>query len=79
MKLYDEEQELSIHADFTKSKSDFLDQVKVEVYESEEGVACVKFHDVIVSLTKVYIGYGNDESVIEEKVHTVLGIRTDFP
>ena len=80
MRLYEKEQSLKeINTDsFTKKREDFLEKVKVEVYESKEGIACVDFHSLIVSLTKVYIENIKNKSIIEEKVNNVLEISTDF-
>ena len=76
MKLYEEDK--SLPNSFTGKKPDFLEKVKIEVYECEEGVALVDFHNVIVSLTKVYVENISNEKIMEEKVHTILEIRPDL-
>ena len=49
-------------------RSGFLEKVRVEVYESEEGVACVGFHSLVASLTKVYLETVSDEIIQEGMV-----------
>ena len=57
-------------------RSGFLEKVRVEVYESEEGVACVGFHSLVASLTKVYLETVSDEIIQEGKAHTVIELSS---
>ena len=80
MRLYEEDKSFKniSTVPLAKERSEFLQKVKVEAYEAEDGILCVNFHSLLVSLTKFYIENIKSESIVEEKVHTVLEIKTDL-
>ena len=72
MKLFEQEKSLKDIGSLARKKSDFLESVDVEVYESEEGVTCVDFHSLIVCLTKVYLEKASGSPIKEEEPHTII-------
>ena len=78
MKLYEEPKSLKsipLHP-FIKKRSEFLEKVKIQVHESEEGIPSIDFHGLIFSLTKAYLEEVNDCSIQEEKMHTMLELES---
>ena len=78
MKLYEEgksNKKIKIDS-FTKDRQDLLEKVRVEVYESEEGIACVDFHSLMTNLTKAYLERMSDEIIEEGKAHTVVELKS---
>ena len=78
MKLYEEgksQKNIRVNS-FAVDRSDFLEKVRVEVYESEEGVACVDFHSLIANLTKAYLERMGEEIIQEGKPHRVVELES---
>ena len=78
MRLYEEDKSLKdiIIDPFTRTRSDFLEKMKIPVHESEEGIPTIDFHGFVFSLTKVYLEKIHDCAIREEKVHTTLELES---
>ena len=53
-------------------KSRFLERLDLNAYESEEGILCFKFHEVILSLTKICLEKAKRQRIKETKVHRII-------
>ena len=47
--------------------------MNISAYESEEGVLCFKFHEVIISLTKLCLEKVKKRRIHEAKIHLRVG------
>lgn len=48
------------------SKEELLKTMKIPIYENEEGVLCFQFHEVIESLTRIYMK-NNFGAIVNDK------------